>query len=121
MVWYGEEMVVFIEGDSGMDGRVEGWKGGRMEGWKEWRRRKEGGRREEEGRMGGRVGRTDGTGVVGWMCSILYNNCIRRCIHRTDDCDAAMSGRGGAAETVCGIFVLEKCSRALGARIWLGR
>ena len=111
MVWYGEEIVVFLEGDSGMDGRVGGWK--------EWRRRKEGGgRREEEGRM---VGRTDGIGVVVWMCGVLYNNCIRRCIGQmigTPQCQ----GEGGCRDcTVCGILVLERCSRALAARIWLGR
>ena len=38
MVWYGEEMVLFLEGDCGMDGRVEGWKGGKNDG---------GGRRDE--------------------------------------------------------------------------
>lgn len=90
VVWYREETVVFLEGDSGVDGRVE-------------RMAEEGGRREEEGRMGGRVGRTDGTGVVVWMCGIRLNKEM----HRTDDWDVAMSGRGGAAETVCGIFVLE--------------
>ena len=64
----------------------------------------EGGMREEEGRMGGRVGRTDGIGVVVWMCGILYNNCIRRCIGRmigTPQCQ----GEGGCRDCMWDLSV----------------